>query len=155
MLGACRVLGEISMGRILLAAIFAALTTLAQAQGYPSRPITLIVPYATGGSTDALGRIMAERMRVPLGQSIVVENVTGANGGIGVGRAARAAPDGYTIGMGAWPTHVVNGAIYNLPYDVLNDFEPVALLPTQPLLIIGRKSLPAKDLRALIPPLTA
>jgi len=138
------------MGRVLLAAIFAALTTLAQAQVYPSRPITLIVPYATGGSTDAVGRIMAERMRVPLGQSIVVENVTGANGSIGVGRAARAAPDGYTIGMGAWPTHVVNGAIYNLPYDVLNDFEPVVLLPTQPLLILARKTMPARDLNELI-----
>jgi tripartite-type tricarboxylate transporter receptor subunit TctC len=138
------------MGRFLLAAVFAALATLAQAQVYPSRPITLIVPYATGGSTDAVGRIMAERMRVPLGQSIVVENVTGANGSIGVGRAARAAPDGYTIGMGAWPTHVVNGAIYNLPYDVLNDFEPVVLLPTQPLLILARKTMPARDLNELI-----
>src|SRR5262245_37732244 len=122
----------------------------AAAQSYPSRPITMIVPYATGGSTDAIGRIMAERMRASLGQAVVAENVTGANGSIGVGRAARAAPDGYTIGMGAWPTHVVNGAIYNLPYDVLNDFEPVVLLPTQPLLILARKTMPARDLNELI-----
>jgi tripartite-type tricarboxylate transporter receptor subunit TctC len=122
----------------------------AAAQPYPARPITMIVPYASGGSTDAIGRIMAERMRTALGQSVVVENVTGANGSIGVGRAARASPDGYTIGLGAWPTHVVNGAIYTLPYDVLNDFEPVALLPTQPLLIVARKSLPPPDLKALI-----
>ena len=138
------------MGRFLLALVFAVLTTFAQAQVYPARPITLIVPYATGGSTDAVGRIMAERMRVSLGQTIVVENVTGANGSIGVGRAARAAPDGYTVTIGAWPTHVVNGAIYTLPYDVLNDFEPVVLLPTQPLLIVTRKTMAAGNLKDLV-----
>jgi tripartite-type tricarboxylate transporter receptor subunit TctC len=120
------------------------------AQPYPSRPITMVVPYATGGSTDAIGRIMAERMRVSLGQTVVAENVTGANGSIGVGRAARSAPDGYTIVLGAWPTHVVNGAIMSLNYDVLNDFEPVALLPTQPLLIVARKSMPAQNLKELV-----
>src|SRR5258705_13779602 len=84
---------------------------------------------------------MAERMRVSLGQSVVAENATGANGSIGVGRAARSAPDGYTISLGAWPTHVVNGAIMSLTYDVLNDFEPVALLPTQPLVIVAKTAM--------------
>lgn len=138
--------------RVWLIVAVAVLGTAGQAgaQSYPSRPITMIVPYATGGSTDAIGRIMAERMRVSLGQSVVAENVTGANGSIGVGRAARAAPDGYTIGLGAWPTHVVNGAIMSLNYDVLNDFEPVALLPTQPLLIVARKRLAAQNLQELV-----
>ena len=137
--------------KILLVALAAVLgITQATAQPYPSRPITMIVPYATGGSTDAIGRIVADRMRIPLGQTVVAENVTGANGSIGVGRAARAAPDGYTISLGAWPTHVVNGAIMSLNYDVLDDFEPVALLPTQPLVIVGRKSLAAQNLQELI-----
>src|SRR5262245_20294198 len=96
--------------RTLLIAVVATvgLSAVVAAQPYPSRPITMIVPYATGGSTDAIGRIMAERMRASLGQAVVAENVTGANGSIGVGRAVRAAPDGYTISLGAWPTHVVN-----------------------------------------------
>jgi len=138
--------------KVLLVAIAAVLGTVgsAAAQPYPSRPITMIVPYATGGSTDAIGRIMADRMRASLGQTVVAENVTGANGSIGVGRAARAAADGYTIGLGAWPTHVVNGAIMSLNYDVLNDFEPVALLPTQPLVIVAKKSMAAQNLRELI-----
>jgi tripartite-type tricarboxylate transporter receptor subunit TctC len=122
----------------------------AGAQSYPSRAITMVVPYAAGGSTDAIGRIMAERMSAVLGQTIVPENVGGANGSIGVGRAARAAPDGYTISLGAWPTHVVNGAIMSLSYDVLTDFEPVALLPTQPLLIVARKSMEAQSLKGLV-----
>src|SRR5215475_7502474 len=97
----------------------------AQAQTYPSRPITMVVPYSAGGPTDTIARIMAQRMSGPLGQTIIVENVTGAAGTLGVGRVARAAPDGYTISIGHWGTHVVNGAIYTLQYDVLNDFEPV------------------------------
>jgi tripartite-type tricarboxylate transporter receptor subunit TctC len=137
---------------VALAAIFG--MTLASeragAQNYPSRAITMVVPYAAGGSTDAIGRIMAERMSGALGQTIVPENVGGANGSIGVGRAARAAPDGYTISLGAWPTHVVNGAIMSLSYDVLADFEPVALLPTQPLLIVARKSMEAQSLKELV-----
>src|SRR6266496_3886912 len=100
----------------------------AQAQTYPSRPITLVVPFPPGGSTDAAARIMAERMRAPLGQPIVVENVGGAGGSIGVGRVARAAPDGYTLITGIWNTHVANGALYNLPHDVLTNFEPIALV---------------------------
>jgi tripartite-type tricarboxylate transporter receptor subunit TctC len=138
--------------KVLLIAVVAAfgLAGLASAQPYPSRPITMVVPYATGGSTDAIGRIMAERMRASLGQTVVAENVTGANGSIGVGRAARSAPDGYTISLGAWPTHVVNGAIMSLNYDVLDDFEPVVLLPTQPLLIVAKKAMAAQNLQELV-----
>ena len=119
-------------------------------QAYPSRTVTLIVPQAAGGALDALARIFAEDMRVSLGQSVVVENVAGAAGTIGVGRVARANPDGYTFGIGTWSTYVANGAIYQLPYDLLNDFEPVAVLPNAPLWIVGNKSLPANDLKTLI-----
>ena len=116
----------------ILVAILAAATLgagrCAQAQDYPSRPITIVVPFPAGGPVDTLARFIAERMRVPLGQPIVIENVSGADGSIGVGRVARAAPDGYTLVDGIWSTHVVNAAIYRLQYDVLNDFEPVALL---------------------------
>jgi tripartite-type tricarboxylate transporter receptor subunit TctC len=122
----------------------------ADAQVYPSRPITMVAPYAAGGPTDTIARIMAERMRSSLGQTIIVENTTGAAGSIGVGRVARAAPDGYTIGIGHWGTHVVNGAIYTLPYDVLNDFEPVSMIATNPQLIVARKAVPAKDLQELV-----
>src|SRR5262249_36072765 len=103
---------------ILLIAALAGARDVA-AQSYPSRPITMVVPYSAGGPTDTIGRIMAERMRASLGQIIVVENVTGAAGTIGVGKVARSAPDGYTIGIGHWGTHVVNPAIYALPYDAL------------------------------------
>ena len=142
--------------RALLASLSVVAATLtnnvvgASAQAYPSRPITLIVPFPAGGPADAIGRIVAEGMRASLGRPVIVENVGGASGSIGVGRAARASPDGYTLSLGSWPTHVVNGAVYALQYDVLNDFEPVSLLTTQPLLIIGRKALPAKDLMELI-----
>jgi tripartite-type tricarboxylate transporter receptor subunit TctC len=122
----------------------------ADAQTYPSRPITMIVPLATGGSTDVIARIVAEGMRASLGQPVVVENVTGAGGTLGVGRVARAAPDGYTISLGQWGTNMANGAIYPLQYDVIGDFEPVALIANQPFLIDSRKTLPAKDLKELI-----
>jgi len=122
----------------------------AGAQTYPSRPVTMIVPLATGGSTDVIARIVAEGMRASLGQPVVVENVTGAGGTIGVGRVARAAPDGYTISLGQWGTNMANGAIYPLQYDVIGDFEPVALIANQPFLIDSRKTLPAKDLKELI-----
>src|SRR5436190_6347244 len=122
----------------------------ANAQGYPSRPITMVVPYAAGGPTDTIARIMAEKMRGPLGQTIIVENTTGAAGTLGVGRVARAAPDGYTIGIGHWGTHVVNPAIYTLQYDVLNDFEPVAMIATNPQLIVAKKSVPANNLQELV-----
>src|SRR5215510_10436298 len=122
----------------------------AAAQTYPSRPIMMIVPFAAGGPTDTLARIVAERMRSALGHPIVIENVTGAGGSIGVGSAARSAPDGYSLGIGAWNTHVVNGAIYTLPYHVLNDFEPVALLANNHSLIVSKTAVPSKDLAELI-----
>jgi tripartite-type tricarboxylate transporter receptor subunit TctC len=108
------------------------------------------VPFPAGGPTDTIGRIMAEGMRPSLGQSIIIENVAGASGSIGTGRVARAAGDGYTMGLGLWTTHVVNGAVFPLTYDVLNDFEPVSLIVNTPLLIVARKSMPAKNLREFI-----
>jgi tripartite-type tricarboxylate transporter receptor subunit TctC len=132
------------------AAALPAMSRLARAQTYPSRPITMIVPFAAGGPTDVVGRVVAEWMRVSLGQPIVIENVGGAEGSIGVGRAARARPDGYTIDLGITSTHVLNGAFYPLRYDVLNDFVPISLLATAPLVLVARKTLPANDLRELI-----
>src|SRR6266545_1524922 len=122
----------------------------ARAQAYPSRPITIIVPFPAGGPTDALARILAEHLRTSLGQPVMIENVSGAGGSIGVGRVARAAPDGYTVSIGHWQTHVLNGASYQLPYDVVKDFEPVSLLADTPQWIVARKTLPAKDLSELI-----
>jgi tripartite-type tricarboxylate transporter receptor subunit TctC len=122
----------------------------ARAQTFPSRPITLIVPFAAGGPTDVLSRILAEHMRQTLGQTVVIENVTGASGAIAGLRAARATPDGYTITIGHWGTHVLAGAVYTLQYDVLGDFEPVALVGNGPQLIIGKPTMPAKDLKELI-----
>jgi tripartite-type tricarboxylate transporter receptor subunit TctC len=141
------------MRKLILIAAFAALlagTGAADAQTYPTRPITMIVPLATGGSTDVIARIVAEGMRATLGQPVVVENVTGAGGTIGVGRAARAAPDGYTINLGQWGTNMANGAIYPLQYDVIGDFDPVALIASQPFLIDSRKTLPVDDLKGLV-----
>src|SRR5689334_14546835 len=141
------------MKRLLFAAALAAIVagvSHANAQTYPARPITMIVPLAPGGSTDVIGRIMAEGMRASLGQPIVVENVTGAGGTIGVGRLARATPDGYTFGIGQWGTNMANGAIYSLQYDLVKDFEPIALISTQPFLIVARKTHPAKDLKELV-----
>jgi tripartite-type tricarboxylate transporter receptor subunit TctC len=120
------------------------------AQDYPSHPITIIAPFPAGGPLDGIARILGESMRVTLGQPVLVENVAGAGGNLGVGRLARSAPDGYTIGIGQWSTHVVNQITYSLPYDVLKDFEPVALLTITPQLIIARKDFPAKDVRDLI-----
>jgi tripartite-type tricarboxylate transporter receptor subunit TctC len=121
-----------------------------RAQTYPSRAITIIVPFAAGGPTDTIGRLLAERMRSSLGQTVIVENATGAGGTIGVARAARAAPDGYTISLGQNGSHVVTGATYsNLPYDLLNDFEPLALLCIAPFVIVAKKTTPANDLNAL------
>ena len=134
---------------VLLIAVVAS-TAAADAQVYPSRPITMVVPYSAGGPTDTIARIMAERMRAPLGQTIIVENVTGAAGTLGVGKVARAAADGYTIVIGHWGTHVVNGAIYALAYDVLRDFEPVAMIATNPQFIVAKKAVPAQNLQGLI-----
>jgi tripartite-type tricarboxylate transporter receptor subunit TctC len=122
----------------------------APAQVYPSRPITLVVPLAPGGSTDVIGRIMAEGMRTVLGQPVIVENTAGAGGTIGVGRVARATPDGYTMLIGQWGTNVASGAIYALNFDLMKDFEPIALIATQPFLIVSRKTMPANNLRELI-----
>jgi tripartite-type tricarboxylate transporter receptor subunit TctC len=124
--------------------------SIAAAQLYPTRPITIVVPYPAGGGADVVARIMAEHMRTFLGQSIVVENVGGASGNIGTGRVVRAAPDGYTLGIGNWSTHVGNGALYVLPYDVLRDFEPVALHFIFHLVLVGRNTLPANNLKELI-----
>ena len=132
---------------VLAACVMAADAT---AQTYPARPVTLVVPFAAGGPTDAITRIVAERMRVLLGQTVIIENVTGADGSIGVGRVARAAPDGYTLSIGQWSTHVLNGAAYALTYDLLRDFEPVALIATNPEIIVSNTAVPAKDLHELI-----
>jgi tripartite-type tricarboxylate transporter receptor subunit TctC len=123
---------------------------LARAEDYPTRPITVIVPFAAAGPLDTLTRIVTDRMRQFLGQPVVVENVTGAAGIIGVGRVAHAAPDGYTLIAGIWSTHVVNGAVYKLSYDVLNDFAAVALLTDNAQVIVARKSMRASDLSELI-----
>jgi tripartite-type tricarboxylate transporter receptor subunit TctC len=120
------------------------------AQPYPSRPVTFIVPFGAGGPVDSVARILSDAMRASLGQPVIIENVTGASGTLGVTRAVRAAPDGYTVSIGNWPSHIVNGAIYTLPYDVRTDFEPVARLSSNPYVIVGRKDLPAHDLGELI-----
>jgi tripartite-type tricarboxylate transporter receptor subunit TctC len=122
----------------------------AAAQAFPSRPITMIVPFPAAGSADVLARIMTDRMRQSLGQTVIVENVSGAAGSLAVGRVARAAPDGYTVILGNLGTHVVNGAIYALTYDVQKDFEAIALLPSNYQLILARKAVPANDLRELV-----
>jgi len=127
-----------------------AFSKIATAETYPSRPITMIVPYPAGGPTDAIARVLAEPMRGSLGQPILIENVSGAEGNIGTGRVARARPDGYTIELGASATHVLAGALYSLPYEVLNDFAPVALLTPTPSVLFARKTMPAKDLNELI-----
>jgi tripartite-type tricarboxylate transporter receptor subunit TctC len=137
------------MRKHLVAGVLAALSGLAQAQGFPSKPVTLISPFPPGGSTDTTARIIAERMRVPLGQNVVVENVGGAGGTIGVGRLARATPDGYTIDIGQWDTHVGN-IIYPLTYDLQKDFQPIGLISINPQLMIARKGFPASDLKGLV-----
>jgi tripartite-type tricarboxylate transporter receptor subunit TctC len=139
--------------RLQFAAVLAALLAggaSASAQSYPSRPVTLIAPFPAGGPLDTIARIVAEPMRETLGQPIVVENVPGAGGNIGVGRLARAEPDGLAIGIGQWSTHVVNPVTYALPYNVQTDFEPIALLTITPQLIIARKDFPAKDIKDLV-----
>ena len=121
------------------------------AQAYPTKPITIVVPFAAGGPTDTIARLLAERLRVSLGQTVIVESATGAGGTIGVGRAARAAPDGYTISLGQNGSHVVTGATYsNLPYDLLNDFEPLSLLCIAPFVVVAKKAVPASDLKEFI-----
>jgi tripartite-type tricarboxylate transporter receptor subunit TctC len=133
-----------------LAVAAVALPSGARAQSYPSRPISLIVPYAAGGPTDTIGRTVAEAMRAGLGQTIVPENVGGAAGSTGMARLARAPNDGLTIAVSNWSAMVVNGAIYSLPYDLRSDFEPIALLAQAPQLVVAKKAFPAKDLKEFI-----
>src|SRR6266576_1237371 len=121
----------------------------AQAQTFPSRQITLVVPFPPGGSTDVAARIMAEKMRPILGQPVIIENVGGAGGSIAVGRVARAAPDGYTIDIGQWDTHV-GSIIYNLTYDLQKDFEPLGLISINPQLLVAKKGLQANKLNELV-----
>jgi tripartite-type tricarboxylate transporter receptor subunit TctC len=135
---------------ILSAALLAASILGAAAQTYPSRAVSIVVPYPAGGPTDTLARILAERMQVALGQSVITENIGGAGGSIGVGRVAHASPDGYTLSIGHTQTHVFNSAILKLDYDVLNDFSPISLLADTPIWIVSRKSLPADDVKGFI-----
>ena len=132
------------------AAALPALSRSAGAQVYPSRPVTIIVPVPPGGVADPIARILADHLTVTLGQPVVVENVSGAGGSIGVGRAVRAAPDGYTLSIGNWLSHVGASAVYPVQYDVLKDFEPVSLLTNSPILVTARKDFPANDLKELI-----
>ena len=137
--------------RLLLASVaLAASLGSAVAQSYPMRPITMVIAFGAGGPSDVIGRILAEAMRESLNQPVIVENVVGASGTIGVGRVARAPPDGYTLVLGNWGTHVLNGPMFALPYDLISDFEPVALVSSDPLMIVGKKALPARDLNEFV-----
>ena len=135
------------LNRLLLAIalVTGVVTTPAAAQTYPTRPITMIVPYPAGGVTDGLARLIAEHMKGSLGQTVIVENVGGAGGSIGAGRVARAAPDGYTILLGNAETHVLNAAAQTLQFDVVNDFEPVALLPRYPFILVTSNDVARQD----------
>src|SRR3954467_1256783 len=133
---------------VLLAALM--FTGAALAENYPSHPITVIVPFSAGGPSDAMMRILAERMKLTLGEAVLIENVTGAGGSLGVGRTVRWAPDGYTIGFGHLGTNVANGAIYKLGYDLVSDLEPVVLLPSNPMVIVSKNAVPAKSLVELL-----
>ena len=134
---------------IALATMSAGLTA-ARAGDYPSRPITIIVPFAAGGPSDVMARILANRMKSTLGQTVLVENVTGASGSIGVTRAVRSPPDGYTISFGHLGTHVANGAIFPLTFDLVTDLEPVSMLPSNPMIIVSKNDVPAKTLKELV-----
>jgi tripartite-type tricarboxylate transporter receptor subunit TctC len=123
---------------------------VAMAEVYPSHPITIVVPFPPGGTTDVIARILAEHMKSSLGQPLVIENAAGAGGSLGVARAARATPDGYTLSLGQWSSHIGTGAIYPVHYDVLKDFAPISLLATAPLWIVARKDFPAEDLGDLV-----
>jgi len=138
------------LGLATVAMALPAMSRNAVAQTYPSRPVTMVVAFGPGGPSDVIARILADAMRGSLGQPVVVENITGASGTIGVGRVARAAPDGYTLVLGNWATHVLNGPMFSLQYDLVKDFEPVALVSSDPLMIVGKKALPAKDLKEFV-----
>jgi tripartite-type tricarboxylate transporter receptor subunit TctC len=132
------------------ALVFPAWTGVAAAQNYPTRAMTMIVPFPAGGATDTLARFLAEKMRAVLGQPVIIENVAGAAGSLGVARAVRSAADGYTLSIGTSTTHMLTGGLYALQFDLLKDLEPVIQIGSEPLLIVGRKSLPADDLKGLI-----
>jgi tripartite-type tricarboxylate transporter receptor subunit TctC len=140
------------MRRVVVTALLAVLTWSghALAGDFPSHPITLVVPFSAGGPTDAMARILGERLQKTLGQPITIENVTGAGGSLGVGRVVRAPPDGYTVSIGHLGTHVANGAIYKLGYDLVTDLEPVVLLPSNPMIIVSKNTVPAKTLPELL-----
>jgi tripartite-type tricarboxylate transporter receptor subunit TctC len=140
------------MLKTVLAALVATIAFAGQAfaQNYPSHPITVVVPFSAGGPSDAMMRILGERMKVSLGEAILVENTTGAGGSIGVGRAVHSPPDGYTVSFGHLGTHVANGAIYKLNYDLVADLEPVVLLPSNPMVVVSRNAVPAKTLTELL-----
>jgi tripartite-type tricarboxylate transporter receptor subunit TctC len=125
-------------------------TGMAAAQGYPTHPVTMIVPFPAGGATDTLARFLGEQMRAILGQPVIIENIGGAAGSIGVGRAVRSPADGYTLSIGTSTTHMLTGGLYALPFDLFKDLEPIILIGSEPLLIVGKKSLPADDLKGLI-----
>jgi tripartite-type tricarboxylate transporter receptor subunit TctC len=145
-------LGEIVMRRIILAALIALLAfgDNARADNFPSHQLTIVVPFSAGGPSDAMARVLAERMQRTLGQTILIENVTGAGGSLGVGRVVRAPADGYTIGFGHLGTNVANGAIYKLGYDLVTDLEPVVMLPSNPMIIVSKNAVPAKTLQELL-----
>jgi tripartite-type tricarboxylate transporter receptor subunit TctC len=136
--------------RVALLLVLSLIVALARAQPYPTRPVSIVVPFSAGGPTDTIARIMAERMSRSLGQPVLVENVTGAGGNIGVARVVRAAPDGYMISIGHIGPHVINGAMYHLPYDLLRDLAPIGMFVTNPQIIVSKNALPTKDLKALI-----
>jgi tripartite-type tricarboxylate transporter receptor subunit TctC len=141
---------RVFFGAFNLMAITAILAGPLAADDFPSRPVTMIVPYPAGGPTDAIGRVIAQGMQPTLGRPVVIENIPGAAGGLGTEKVAMATPDGYTFGLGNSVTHVLNGAIYSLKYDVVKDFEPISLLAAEPAIIVGRPTLPANNLRELI-----
>src|ERR1700716_3104030 len=138
-----RLVGAAAMAMLAIAAS-------ARADNFPSHPITVIVPFSAGGPSDAMMRILAERMKTTLGEVVLIENVTGAGGSLGVGRTVRSPPDGYTIGFGHLGTNVANGAIYKLGYDLVTDLEPVVLLPSNPMIIVSKNAVPAKSLKELL-----
>jgi len=138
------------VSKAILCALLSGSALVAGAQTYPSRPISLVVAFSAGGPTDSIARIVAARMTTAIGQTVVVENTTGAGGTIGVGRVVKAAPDGYLIGIGHIGTHVVNGAIYKLDYDLLTDLEPVAMIVTNPQILVSKNAVPAKTLKEFL-----
>src|SRR5882757_4726106 len=141
------------MRSAVFAALIATLTfgdAAVAADNYPSRPITVVVPFSAGGPSDAMARILAERMKTTLGETLLIENVTGAGGSLGVGRAVRSPPDGYTVSFGHLGTHVANGAVYKLGYDLVTDLDPVVLLPSNPMIIVSKNAVPAKSLGELL-----